>query len=238
MLLGFQPLVARTNLRSMQRILMRFGAMVIGTIVCVAAYADESFEEELSSAMDWSKNSVSRGPASDRYTCPTSCRQLRVSSANPNLGSFGNTRNQGTKFHAGIDISCPHGLEAVAIADGGVFSLGSRSKGYGDFVLTEHWIGGVKYHVVYAHLLTPDATLELGFHSFPTTHDLGPLRLSAGDTVGLIGTSGNSDRDDPHLHIEVWKGGYVLPSRRKLKVDARPIDPLKFFNRLDLTCLD
>lgn len=118
-------------------------------------------------------------------------------------------RNVYQKFggrHGGIDISSGPvpvlGKPAVA-ADGGVVIEASVgwNGGYGNVVKIQHSNGLV---TVYAHLQTIKVSKG--------------QKVSAGQTIGLIGNSGRSF--GPHLHFEVIKNGvkvnplnYVSPSK-------------------------
>lgn len=118
-------------------------------------------------------------------------------------------RNVYQKFggrHGGIDISSGPvpvlGKPAVA-ADGGVVIEASVgwNGGYGNVVKIQHSNGLI---TVYAHLQTIKVSKG--------------QKVSAGQTIGLIGNSGRSF--GPHLHFEVIKNGvkvnplnYVSPSK-------------------------
>ena len=116
----------------------------------------------------------------------------------------------GVRFHAGIDLACPAGVAVHSVTAGLAHAATGRNGGYGNNVVIElvtHLSGDATpqpYFVRYAHLqdvgLVPDGTL-----------------ISAGQVVGLEGSSGFST--GPHLHFEIDRG----------RPDARhSIDPAPF----------
>jgi murein DD-endopeptidase MepM/ murein hydrolase activator NlpD len=92
-----------------------------------------------------------------------------------------------TRFHRGIDLAAPAGMEVRAACAGRVVFSGS-AKGYGNTVVLQH-PGG--FETRYAHL--------------------GTLAVKAGDTLQprqVLGTVGNTGRSTgPHLHFEVSRQG-------------------------------
>lgn len=100
--------------------------------------------------------------------------------------------------HLAIDIATGAG-DPVWAADAGVVTVaGWRDGGYGNVVMIDHGNG---YITVYAHLSQVNVTVCQG--------------VSAGTTIGLAGSTGNST--GAHLHFEVRQNGgfinpwYVLP---------------------------
>ncbi|OHD66714.1 MAG: hypothetical protein A2176_11140 [Spirochaetes bacterium RBG_13_51_14] len=95
--------------------------------------------------------------------------------------------HQYVEFHAGVDVSCPHGSEVLAARDGKVVYTGFIG-GYGKLVVLQHECG---YRSYYGHLSRP--------------------LVKPGDTVkrgAAIALSGNTGRTTgPHLHFEVRRGG-------------------------------
>jgi murein DD-endopeptidase MepM/ murein hydrolase activator NlpD len=86
-------------------------------------------------------------------------------------------------FHAGLDFRAGYGAPIHAAADG-VISFVGRKSGYGNCVEIDHGNGLLTR---YAHM------------SAFRTH-IG-TKVSAGDVIGLIGSTGRST--GPHLHFEV-----------------------------------
>lgn len=87
------------------------------------------------------------------------------------------------RMHNGIDIAAPTGTPIGAAAGGEVFFAGWLG-GYGNAVLIDHGDG---YTTLYAHQSEIRASVG--------------QTVSAGTTVGLVGSTGQST--GPHLHFEV-----------------------------------
>jgi murein DD-endopeptidase MepM/ murein hydrolase activator NlpD len=114
-------------------------------------------------------------------------------------GLFGDARDGGQRRHEGLDIFAPRGTHAVAAADGIVLSAGANRLG-GNVVWLLDSSRGLTYY--YAHL--DEHAVRSG------------ERVRAGETVGLIGNTGNARRAPPHLHFAIYPGG------GEGAVDARP----------------
>jgi murein DD-endopeptidase MepM/ murein hydrolase activator NlpD len=87
-------------------------------------------------------------------------------------------------FHSGIDLAARLGTPVTAAADGIVVAVAHTQVGYGNYVIVAHG-GGIM--TLYGHLLETD--VKAGD------------RVTAGQRVGLEGTSGTST--GPHLHFEL-----------------------------------
>jgi murein DD-endopeptidase MepM/ murein hydrolase activator NlpD len=96
-------------------------------------------------------------------------------------------------FHTGLDMSAPTGTPVQAADDGVVITAGYDGYGYGNYVVLGHPGGRA---TLYGHLSA------ISVH----TGD----KVSQGQAVGLVGSTGNST--GPHLHFEVL-------------VDGLPVDP-------------
>ena len=93
-----------------------------------------------------------------------------------------------TRPHKGEDIGAPSGSDVKSPADGSVVRNGYQENGYGNYVVIQHVLpDGTVVETVYAHLKNRSG-LEEG------------KSVSAGDTVGLVGSTGSST--GPHLHYE------------------------------------
>lgn len=106
---------------------------------------------------------------------------------------FGAPRDGGSREHHGVDIFAPRGTPAVAAADGIITRV--REGGLGGKVV---WLqDGYGQHLYYAHL---DSQLVRP-----------GMRVSVGDTVGLVGNTGNARTTPPHLHFGIYQRGPTDP---------------------------
>jgi murein DD-endopeptidase MepM/ murein hydrolase activator NlpD len=104
-------------------------------------------------------------------------------------GRFGPTRNQGGKWHWGVDYDAPVGSPVAAAGDGTVVDIKRNpSPTYGHQVVVDHG-GGV--YTQSAHLDRVD--VKPG------------QRVAAGDSLGVSGQSGNA-AGTPQVHFEVRMG--------------------------------
>ena len=110
--------------------------------------------------------------------------------------SFGNRRHPihgGWSRHSGIDLAAPYGTPIMATGSGVVTRAGSNG-GYGLMVGLDHGDGTeTRYAHMSRYVVRPGD------------------RVSEGQVIGYVGSTGNST--GPHLHYEVLVGG-------------RPVDPL------------
>ncbi|MDJ0366015.1 M23 family metallopeptidase [Hymenobacter sp. H14-R3] len=120
------------------------------------------------------------------------------------IGSFwGNERDGGARRHEGVDIFAPRGTPAVAATDGTVTRTGESQLG-GRVV----WLADAQgQHLYYAHL--DKQLVQPG------------QRVRAGDTLGLVGNTGNARTTAPHLHFGIYQGG------------RGAVDPWPFLHRAD-----
>lgn len=118
-------------------------------------------------------------------------------------GSFwGADRDGGARRHEGIDIFAPRGTPAIAATNGFITRTGETPLG-GRVV----WLADAAHgeHLYYAHL---DKQL------------VSPgQRVRAGDTLGLVGNTGNARTTTPHLHFGIYRSG------------RGAVDPLPFVQR-------
>ncbi len=112
------------------------------------------------------------------------------------IGSvWGDTRNAGARRHEGIDIFAPKRTPAVASESGTV----SRVE--------ETDIGG---KVVWLRAFNPNVSLYYA-HLDEQLVQVGKT-VKRGDTLGLVGNTGNAKTTPPHLHFGIYGlGGAVNP---------------------------
>ncbi|HZH71309.1 MAG TPA: peptidoglycan DD-metalloendopeptidase family protein [Mariniphaga sp.] len=122
---------------------------------------------------------------------------------------FGDPRDGGGRRHEGVDIFAPRGTPALAVGDGRVSRTGTNRLGGKVVWVTDTQRG---YNYYYAHL---DSQLVRP-----------GMRVNAGDTIGLIGNTGNARTTPPHLHFGIYAMG------------RRSIDPYVFFHRTELPVID
>ncbi len=102
---------------------------------------------------------------------------------------FGADRDAGRRLHKGIDIFAPRGTPALASVSGRV-SVGTNNLGGKVVFLRDD---RRNLNLYYAHLDT----------QLVTTGD----HANAGDTLGLVGNTGNARRTPPHLHFGIYSRG-------------------------------
>lgn len=108
------------------------------------------------------------------------------------LPTMGQVSRQFLPGHYGIDFAAPQFSPVIATASGIIIAAGWDSL-YGNYVLVEH---NKNYATFYGHLNTIDV-LHGG-------------RVSAGQVIGTVGSTGRST--SPHLHYEVrFRGEAVDP---------------------------
>jgi hypothetical protein len=115
---------------------------------------------------------------------------------NAAIGSFwGMERDGGKRSHEGIDIFAKKGTPVVAATDGFVSYTGDRGLGGKQVWLRDGLFGASLY---YAHL---DSIIAQS-----------GARVHAGDTLGLVGNTGNARFTPAHLHFGIYRNsGAVNP---------------------------
>lgn len=116
---------------------------------------------------------------------------------------FGDPRDGGKRKHKGIDIFAPKGTPVLA-ASGGVVGRVTNNRLGGKVV----WLSSLKkgFTQYYAHL--DSQVVKPG------------QRISAGDTLGFVGNTGNARFTPPHLHFSIYKFG------------KGAVDPFPFIHQL------
>lgn len=165
------------------RILICFAA-VIGVVASYAA----------AKPLQWPipSRAFFEGAPYESFTQPTA-------SGNPHSALFGCTRNDGNRFHEGLDIApeLPRRRgEAtdpiLAVADGVVVYVNSIAghSSYGRYVIVRHDRHQPAFHSLYAHLRSIDVAAG--------------DRVAVGDQLGIMGRSASYTipRERAHLHLE------------------------------------
>ena len=117
-------------------------------------------------------------------------------------GMFGMTRNDGTRFHEGLDIRpLAHDGRGEAVdlvraaMPGRVAYLCVRATGpYGRYIVLEHPESGLPAYSLYAHLASVRGDLMVG------------AVVRAGQPLGVLGRSSGDEpipRERAHLHFEI-----------------------------------
>jgi murein DD-endopeptidase MepM/ murein hydrolase activator NlpD len=112
---------------------------------------------------------------------------------------FGDPRDGGARDHHGVDIFAPRGTPVLAAVDGVVTRVRETPLGGKVIWLRDELRGHSLY---YAHL---DTQLVAEGR-----------RVRVGDTIGLVGNTGNARETLPHLHFGIYRRG------------AGPLDPYPF----------
>lgn len=118
-------------------------------------------------------------------------------------GNWGCVRNNGNRFHEGIDLKSinrsSNGIahdKIFAIASGIVahVNLNIQDSNYGRYIVLSHVNKGVEWCSLYAHLDSVSETLKEG------------NRIQAGQVIGIMGNTSSSieiPESRAHLHFEI-----------------------------------
>lgn len=129
------------------------------------------------------------------FSNPTKVSDAVITSGYGSRTAPTTNKGKGSKQHDGIDIGgSVNGQAADSIGGGKVTEVGYDENGYGNYVVVDHGNG---YTSLYGHL--QKATVKQGD------------TISAGQQVGVIGSTGNSS--GPHLHLRVHKNGQSIDPR-------------------------
>jgi murein DD-endopeptidase MepM/ murein hydrolase activator NlpD len=132
--------------------------------------------------------------------------------------TFNASRDHGRRKHLAIDILAPHGTPVLAADDGEVLAVKTNR------------LGG---RVVYA--TDPDRRFVYFYAHLSRWHPetVPGRRLSRGDVLGYVGSTGNASARSPHLHFQVrvyapdgryWTGPPVNPLASFVR-PGRPVTP-------------
>lgn len=129
------------------------------------------------------------------FSNPTKVSDAVITSGYGSRTAPTTNKSKGSKQHDGIDIGgSVNGQAADSIGGGKVTEVGYDENGYGNYVVVDHGNG---YTSLYGHL--QKAMVKQGD------------TISAGQQVGVIGSTGNSS--GPHLHLRVHKNGQSIDPR-------------------------
>jgi murein DD-endopeptidase MepM/ murein hydrolase activator NlpD len=117
------------------------------------------------------------------------------------ISFWGADRDGGIRAHEGIDIRAKRGKPVVAAENGFVTQTGTNNLG-GKIVFLSSM--GSPYSLYYAHL--DSQLVSVG------------ARVLKGDTLGLVGNTGNAITTAPHLHFGIYSRG------------SGAVNPLPFIN--------
>lgn len=120
--------------------------------------------------------------------------------------SYDAARDGGVRKHNAIDIMAPRGAAVLAVQDGRILKLSNNPKGGITVYATDLEEQFVYY---YAHL---DRYHKGMYNNKP---------LMRGDTIGYVGTTGNSPPNLPHLHFQVMR----MPADKRSYSAGAPVNP-------------
>lgn len=116
---------------------------------------------------------------------------------------------RGSRRHNALDILAPRGTPVLAADDGRILSMRRNSAGGITIYLVDAEERMVHY---YAHLD--------GYRKGLGEGD----RVTKGDVIGYVGTTGNAPANTPHLHFQVMR----LDDLRRYW-EGTPVNPYGFF---------
>lgn len=150
-------------------------------------------------------------PASPPAGVPTPAQTVSEGAVFPVLGthSFGNAENRfgATReghVHEGQDVLASEGLQVVAPLGGTIITTAYQAGGAGWYA-AEQTVDGLDFF--YAHCQASSLAVSAG------------EAVAAGQAICKVGQTG--DATGPHLHFEVWVGGWQAKG-------GYPIDPLAY----------
>lgn len=122
---------------------------------------------------------------------------------------WGAARDGGSRAHEGVDIFAPRGTPVLAPVEGMVTSVRNRGLGGKQVWLRD---GERNWHLYFAHL---DSQFVNNLQ-----------RVLPGDTLGLVGNTGNARTTAPHLHFGIYHGGAFdpYPVIDTNHAEARPLE--------------
>lgn len=155
-------------------------------------------ESGLNTGINVNRSSASQKTSSAGFINPTTASNSVVTSGYGGRNAVKTSKGYSSTNHDGIDIGGTggnlNGQAADSIGGGKVAEVGYDKNGYGNYVVVDHGDG---YTSLYGHL--QKATVKQGD------------TVSAGQQVGVIGSTGSSTA--PHLHLRVHKNGQSIDPR-------------------------
>lgn len=152
----------------------------------------------LNTGINVNRSSASQKTSSAGFVNPTTASNSVVTSGYGGRNAVKTSTGYSSTDHDGIDIGGTggnlNGQAADSIGGGKVTEVGYDENGYGNYVVVDHGNG---YTSLYGHL--QKATVKQGD------------TVSAGQQVGVIGSTGSSSA--PHLHLRVHKNGQSIDPR-------------------------
>lgn len=152
----------------------------------------------LNTGINVNRSSASQKTSSAGFVNPTTASNSVVTSGYGGRNAVKTSTGYSSTDHDGIDIGGTggnlNGQAADSIGGGKVTEVGYDENGYGNYVVVDHGNG---YTSLYGHL--QKATVKQGD------------TVSAGQQVGVIGSTGSSSA--PHLHLRVRKNGQSIDPR-------------------------
>ncbi|MDF1565807.1 MAG: M23 family metallopeptidase [Deltaproteobacteria bacterium] len=149
--------------------------------------------------------------ATIRYHRPPEAYHLPVEGLSPaDLVSTWHAPRSGGRVHEGADLFAPRGTKVLSAVRGEVFRI--RDGGLGGKSVTVIGEGPAFYY--YAHLDGWAPGLREG------------QPVTAGQTLGFVGNTGNARSTPSHLHFGVYP---ILRAR-----PGRPVDPIPLLRALGL----
>ncbi len=134
-------------------------------------------------------------------TRPTLSFPVAGHGMNSVISAWGAERDGGARSHEGIDIKAKRGTPVVASTDGYITQSGTNNLGGKVVFLSAE---SSPYALYYAHL---DSQFVVS-----------GARVVRGDTLGLVGNTGNAITTVPHLHFGIYARG------------SGAVNPLPFIN--------
>ncbi|WP_106122486.1 SH3 domain-containing protein [Nesterenkonia sandarakina] len=98
-------------------------------------------------------------------------------------------------WHLGQDLGAADGTPIASVADGTVVRTFTGNRYNASYVVVQHRVGGKTFHSAYYHMWNANTHVRIG------------QNVKAGQTIGLVGSSGPST--GPHLHLEIWEGAWI-----------------------------